>query len=654
MSLLSPIWLLLGLVSIPIVLMYMLKLRRREIQISSILLWQMLLLDRQANTPWQRLKRNWLLFLQLLILLVLTISLARPVLKIPQVATGSLVVLLDASASMSATDILPNRFEAARNVVEGLIDNLKSSNQMTLIQVTSQPIVIAASESDKNTLLEKLQEVNVTQDIANWDTSFALAAGAVSSFNDESASIVIISDGGIVGNDLTSLPAEVRFVPIGNSDENLAISTLAVRPTELSSELFTSITNYGVIEKKAVLSIYLNNFLVKAQEIDIPGLESKGVVIPNFPIDSGIISARLSKQVSELATGNNSLDFLEDDNVAFAVNSQFANRSVLLVSPGNFFLEQIFTAYPATQAYRAIPTENPATNSIQFILPEAAFDLYVLDSSLPGSGGLDIPELPKGNLLLINPPSNPLFSVTGVFSPTQEMQIQEHPLTMNLVWDTVSIKQANHVNLPIWAEVLINSPDGPIVFVGEDQGRRIAVLNFDLHDSDLPLQIAFPILFSNLLDYLLPSQVIQHEGSLQPNQIVELLVPSDVDHIEIADPNNSIYDLRLSGNGYFFSNTKELGVYAVNFVTTGIQRVEYFAVNLFSPSESDITPVQNIQIGRTSIPASSQSGFGQLENWNWFATAGLLFLFLEWWFYHRGWTQSFSSWVRRVFERSSH
>ena len=63
MTFLSPIALLFGLLALPILLLYMLKLRRREVDVSSTLLWEMLLRDRQANAPWQRLKRNVLLFL---------------------------------------------------------------------------------------------------------------------------------------------------------------------------------------------------------------------------------------------------------------------------------------------------------------------------------------------------------------------------------------------------------------------------------------------------------------------------------------------------------------------------------------------------------------------------------------------------------------
>ena len=115
MSFLTPLGLLGGLLAIPIVLLYMLRLRRREVPVSSNYLWQQILLDREANTPWQRLRRNLLLLFQLLILAALVFALARPFIVVPSVSTGQTALLLDASASMNATDSADgSRFEEAR------------------------------------------------------------------------------------------------------------------------------------------------------------------------------------------------------------------------------------------------------------------------------------------------------------------------------------------------------------------------------------------------------------------------------------------------------------------------------------------------------------------------------------------------------------
>ncbi|MBX7253364.1 MAG: VWA domain-containing protein, partial [Candidatus Promineofilum sp.] len=129
MALLAPAALALALLAVPILLLYMLRLRRREQPVSSTWLWRELVRDRAANAPWQRLRRNLLLFLQLLILAALVLALARPALRRPGLG-GNLIVLLDASASMRASDGRPTRFDDARAAVERLISSLSGDDRL--------------------------------------------------------------------------------------------------------------------------------------------------------------------------------------------------------------------------------------------------------------------------------------------------------------------------------------------------------------------------------------------------------------------------------------------------------------------------------------------------------------------------------------------
>ncbi len=62
----------------PLLLLYFLKVRRRQMPVSSLLLWEPALRDREASTFFQRLQRDPLILLQILALLALTLALARP------------------------------------------------------------------------------------------------------------------------------------------------------------------------------------------------------------------------------------------------------------------------------------------------------------------------------------------------------------------------------------------------------------------------------------------------------------------------------------------------------------------------------------------------------------------------------------------------
>jgi hypothetical protein len=297
---------------------------------------------------------------------------------------------------------------------------------------------------------------------------------------------------------------------------------------------------------------------------------------------------------------------------------------------GNFFLEQVLTALPGITPNRPQPDAN---GDLQ--IPAAPFDQYVLDGLSP-----DLETLPPGSLLLVNPPANPLFAVNGSFDATGAAQVLEHPLTRYVDWSNVHVAEAQQVEVPAWADILVRTEGGALVFAGEKDGRRIAVLTFDLHNSDLPLQVAFPILFANLIGYLIPAQAFDAPDGLLPGQSLLIRPEPGVSQVAIASPSGQIYSLPPAENGILFTNTGELGVYAVNYLEPGAEqdnlppKADFFAVNLFEPAESNIRPAQSIQVGQSSVAASAQDQVSQREFWPWVAAIGLAILMLEWWVYH--------------------
>ncbi|VAW40919.1 hypothetical protein MNBD_CHLOROFLEXI01-1572 [hydrothermal vent metagenome] len=614
MPFLTPLFLLLGLLAVPIIILYMLRLRRREVMVSSTLLWQKLLRDREANAPWQKLRRNLLLILQLIILAALVFALARPFLPSSSIISGSVVVLLDASASMQATDVEPTRFDAAKAEVAQLINNLSGSSQMTLIKVGQTPTVLAAASSDRAQLRRALEAAQPDPSGATWNAAFALATGAAQGFRD--ARIVIVSDGGLPSN-LPPLPVEYIYLPVGESGENLAISALATREIEGNIQLFASVQNEGQLDQETLLTISLDSTLFDSRRLMVPAGSSVNATW-DLPSGTATVEARLS---------DNEGDFLPLDDVAWAVHEGGISNRTLLVTAGNLFLEQVFTVLPGVEPFK-VPPGSDLLDSEDF-----DYDLVIFD-------GVPLPDPPPAaDMLIINPQAGGeggLFSVTGAFSDTVTTRLEESPLLQFVEWSEVDVRQAQQVLAP-WTQTLVQAEGGSLLLIGEQSGYRIAILTFDLRDSDLPLQIAFPILMANITGWLSPGRAFDAPTGLQPGDPVGIVPGASSTAVLVQKPDGSRWSAEVGEDDLFFTETDALGLYTVLLRDAAADRLAgSFAVNLFSPAESAIAPADTIPIGQAVQEAEDEGDVGQQELWPWLLAIAIIILIVEWWVHHRG------------------
>lgn len=621
MSLLAPAALALSALAVPILLLYMLRLRRRDQPVSSTWLWRTLVRDRAANAPWQRLRRNLLLFLQLLILAALVLALARPALRRPGLG-GNLIVLLDASASMRATDGSPTRFDDARVAVERLIGGLSGDDRLTLIRVGRTAEVLAAATTDRTLLRRVLATAAPENGPADWPAAFALAAGSTQGLGDPR--VAIVSDGGLPEG-LPPLPAEVTFLPVGRADDNLAITAQAARPAADGPQLLVAVSNTGATARSALLSLYLDDMLFDSRRIELAaGAQSA----QTWALPAGAALAR-----TQLEPRDGLPDYLPLDNSAWTPLGADDTRRVLLVSTGNLFLERIFAVMPGYELFRVSPEEaTPSTTA------EEPFDLTIYDSVAP-------PQRPlPASTLIFNPqpPASagtgaPLLTVTGTITETAAVRIANSPLLENVDWGSLAIASAQQIEAPT-LEPVVSAAAGPLLLAGESDGRRVAVFAFDLRASDLPLQIAFPIIMANITAWLNPGRVIAADNP-QPGSTVTLLPDSRAVRATVTLPDGSQWERNVGSatEPVVFDQTQQPGVYRVTtFDAAGAATpAGAFTVNFFDAVESRIQPVATLQVGQAQVTAADSGFEGLRELWPWLLAAGLAVLLVEWWVAYR-------------------
>lgn len=625
MSLLAPAALALGLLALPIILLYMLRLRRREQPVSSTWLWRELVRDRAANAPWQRLRRNLLLLLQLLILAALVLALARPALPLPGLGGGNAIVLLDASASMQAADgTTGTRFDDARAAVDRLIGGLSGNDRLTLIHVGRAPQVLAAASADRPALRRALAAAAPENAAADWAAAFALAAGSAQGLADPR--IVIVSDGGLPDG-LPPLPGEVSFVPVGRAGDNLAISAQAARPSGGGADLLVVVDNPGTTPRSALLSLTLDGALYDSRriELDAGGQSAQTWSLPDA---AGVVEARL-------AVRDSLPDYLPLDDRAWTLLDAGTERRVLLISEGNLFLERFFAVLPGAELFRATPDEAGP------LLAEAGlpFDIVVYD-------GVPLPPGPlPGNALVFNPQNPlaadegdaPLLTTTDVFTATTAVRVANDPLLANVDWRALSVAEAQLVEAPR-LETLVEAEGGPLLLAGEVDGRRVAVFAFDLRASDLPLQIAFPVIMANITAWLSPGRAIAADDNLQPGATVSLLPDTRAASVTVTLPDGSAWQQDIDRAApVLFDQTQQTGVYRLAFRddTGATQPGGAFAVNFFDAAESRIQPATALQLGSAEVTGDAAGLEGLREVWPWLLAGGLVVLLVEWWVTYR-------------------
>jgi hypothetical protein len=170
-------WAMLASVPPAIVLLYFLKLKRQPVEVPSTYLWHKMIEDLHVNTIWQRLRRSLLLFLQLLLVALVILALGRPSWRGARLSGGRYVFLIDASASMAATDVEPSRLEAAKQEVLDLIAEMASGDVAMVVSFSDTARVEQLFTDNRAELRRKVQAIQQTDRPTNVLEALRVASG---------------------------------------------------------------------------------------------------------------------------------------------------------------------------------------------------------------------------------------------------------------------------------------------------------------------------------------------------------------------------------------------------------------------------------------------------------------------------------------------
>lgn len=662
MSLLTPAAFWLALTLPAILVLYLLKRRYQDQTVSSTYLWRQALRDLEASSPWQKLRRHLLLYLQLAAAALLVLAAVRPAL-LTRAPSGDVIVVLDASASMQATDVAPSRFEVARSRARALIEGLGRSDRLTLVTAAARPKVLAVASRDRAELLRALGAAQVTSETADLEEALKTALASLQGRSGQTPSVtaVVISDGGVAPGSRPNWPMDIRYERVGEDAGNLAVLAFSLAVPESSpsgaaagatggpaAQLpglsgLVRVANYGPSPAEAVLDLLANGQVVATRDLSLAVGEEQDLTFTDLPLEPSYL-ARIQPAPGMQAPGGAApADALAADNVAYAVSPSADRASALLVTSGNRFLERAMSLYPGLEVYRATPDEYATLTE-----PEA-YALVVFDGYLPD-------RLPATNLWLLNPSRDNVLAVTASRAVAGlEAADPSDSLLRYVDLSGWTLARSHRLDPGTWARPLLVETQGPdaggvLAAAGEKDGRRNVVWGFDIHDSDLPLRPAFPVLVQNTLAWLSPSDLVP-QGSIRPGDLVPLTLPAGAAEARVVGPDGRSTQVRP---GEPFAGADTPGIYRL--VADGAETPGQvsFAVNLNTTVESDLKPAQTLPLAGAGTPAAPDDGvpegsggpgpvqaaavgpLGRRELWPLLTLGALAILTLEWWVSTRG------------------
>jgi hypothetical protein len=602
-------WLLLVPLAGLLIVLYLLKLRRRDYLVPSVFLWEQALQDLQSNVPLQKLRKNLLLLLQMLIIIFAIAALSRPTVEWVRRGGQSVVLVLDTSASMQSTDVSPSRFAAAKKAAHQAIERLGARDSMMLVSVGGTTQALTPFTNEKRTLHEVVDRLTPTDTRADMQGAMLLAAGLVSDKKGrEKPAIEIIRDGAVPPlQQPEGMDLPIHFIKVGRRSENVGIIVMDVR-RRLSGNGFEGLVvlkNFGKTARTFSLELSLNGKLWDAREMALRAGEQRTESLQDLPTDGSILDAKIDLQ-----------DDLAVDNEARLVLPRLDPVPLLLVTPGNVFLRTALGLDPTVTVTER--TSVPAEVS--------SGTLLVVDDT-------PLPKVPAGiSALLIG---NVGSSLPGTVRETVNLPSvadwdRRHPLLEHVDLTGLQLTSAAVITPEHNAQALIETSKGPIAVSVERPGQRVAYLGWDLHRSDFPLRSSFPIFVANCVDWLSGQRQRAQLVNLHTGQTIQVPLDPGATKATLTPPDGHARQLAVDGSLLTLNQLMRAGVYRLQ--TGKIDR--RIAVNLLDATESDLTPhdLKNQQGGQRIARGPIRT---QREFWRGILLLVLLLLCAEWWVFHR-------------------
>jgi hypothetical protein len=566
----------------PLVVLYILKIKRERMRIGSTWLWAEARRDLLAKHPFKKLVPELPLLLQLLALIGLSIALARPALRGGRLTGDHIAIVLDTSASMGTeattdsgkkTTRMALAIDAARNAIE----NMEPGADAIVIEGAREARIVSPLDRDPRRLEAALASVKVREVEGDLSAAIGLAADRVRSLGGKRR-VLLITDGALASQaPLAASGMDLQVVTVGQPRDNLGIVRIDVRagvdPVTKHDEVqaFGMLKNYGKTARDAYVTVTVEGKREPSASRRVlvhPG--EKAAVVLSFEPSALEFGKGLVMQVSPG-------DALPLDDVAYGRVPKSRKMPVVHAATSYSWIARALDADPDLDVQKITPSLLGHANSD----PDA---LVIVEGACPK-------DLPGLDVLVVNPPPGPCLGATvgaQVDQPDITSWEQGDARLRFLTFDGVHIAHANPLETPGHAS-LVRAGKIAVMADVSSPGRTVTLVGFDVGDSDWPLKASFVLFVRNVVEMARLHRSQGTTGPARTGDALRVAVPPGVSTVTVSGPGIRDHDVAAKGGFAIVPSADRAGLYRVRWSSPHYGDAIVVA-NLASERESDVRP----------------------------------------------------------------
>ncbi len=633
-----------------VTLMYLMRMRRRRVEVPFGPLWQKVLKEHRSSRLFRVLRRLFSLLVQCVVLALLVTALADPdwtgdwTLDTHSASTDfegrHVLLVVDVSASMAATDVLGGRFDRGREAANRVLDDLVAGDRVRLATFSRDTVAQTDWTEDiaqVRTVLSQLKP----EDTGTNPASF-LQFARYTMHGLDKPSVVLVTDRAfapLATEQINALNLSVVDTGVADSSDNIAVLDFKVRPhlgNRLQHALYYKLKNYG---RHAVdVAVYLHEDEEgSARTWSDFAAQSVTTVPVHHHLQAGeervfernvsdLRASRVALQVQPKADAD-FVDVFATDDVAFATVEQRKAVRVQLVGKSNLFLQAALQTSNQVEVITVSPEEYTGGEG---------FDLTVFDSQsapIPASGNAvyvnvqqgDVPFRVRGQV------EGGLLRVPG--------SVKQHPLMRFVKFVDLEAESIQRFRPQKGDRIMTRDRRGrPAILAHSDAKSRWIAIGFDPVATEWVGHYSFSIFFANAINWFFAEDVrMQPVQSLAKEWTVRL--PWGTDSVRVTTPRGDELSALVDARGSLAYTGRDAGFYPVVSTKSSSQSL-VVAASLTDGAESTVGAQGTYPLWapRTAVEPPKSGMIASASLWKILVFLAMFILLIEWFTYHRRWT----------------